>query len=84
MGMDGAPCMGEHMKGCRQKTDRLCDWCKKHGFVDPVPCGRIPRHFPDYSPESSSKPHYLEFFATPTSVDGKPRPPDDYQPRANI
>ena len=40
--------------GCRQKTDRLCDWCKKHGFVGPVPCGRIRRHFPDYSPESSS------------------------------
>ena len=71
----------EYVKhGCLEKKNQLCDWCKEHNFVGPS-CGRIPRPFPNYNKDDF---HYLDVFDTPMKIDGKPRSPDDMQPRANI
>jgi hypothetical protein len=71
----------EYVKhGCLEKKNQLCDWCKEHNFVGPS-CGHIPRPFPNYNKDDF---HYLDVFDTPMKIDGKPRSPDDMQPRANI
>ena len=80
---EGGELYREFLKGdCETKTGELCDWCKAHCFRGP-PCGRIPRPYPAYNEEV--RPHYLDVFQTPVCDDsGKPRRPDDFQPRASI
>ena len=68
---------------CLRTLERTCEYCENtplylfKGFVSPVP-----RPFPDYNalPEF----HYSDHGNTPKFIDGKIRPPDDFQPRVQL
>ena len=70
----------EFLKGdCQNKRGELFEWCKEHSFPGPQ-AERIPSPMPDIC----RKGHHLDVIQTPLVVSGKPREPDNYQPRANV
>ncbi|XP_035690603.1 uncharacterized protein LOC118425678 [Branchiostoma floridae] len=70
----------EYVKGsCKDLSEEqeLCDFCISHNFTGPPP-SPVPRPYPDYGQLPDF--HYLPYERTP--LEG--RPPDDYQPRAQL
>ncbi|XP_035659798.1 uncharacterized protein LOC118404665 [Branchiostoma floridae] len=70
----------EYVKGsCKGLSgeQELCDFCMNHDFIGPAPAP-VPRPYPDY--ERLPEFHYMPYDKTPCDS----RPPDDYQPRAQL
>ena len=70
----------EYVKmSCAKKTGTLYSFCSEVGWQGP-PSEHIPRPYPDY--ERLPQFHYMHVTSTPREFER--RPPDDFQPRANL
>lgn len=68
-------------RGCCTETSEYCSFCSDQGWTSPLPMKGIPQPIPD--PENLF--HFKHVKETPsTDENGRPRAPDDFQPRANI
>lgn len=77
----GSKCLEFVKFACSNDVDAsACLHCSEYGWIDSV-CQRIPEPMPDYE---SPKFMYLHVSDTPITVDGKPRPVDDFNPKVQL
>ena len=68
-------------RGCCTESTEYCSFCSDQGWTSPLPIKGIPQPIPD----AKELFHFKPVNETPiTDENGKPRAPDDFQPRANI
>ena len=66
---------------CCTETSKYCSFCSDQGWTSPLPIKGVPQPIPE--PENPF--HFKPVNETPNAdANGRPRAPDDFQPRANI